>query len=110
MSLAFCMAFHTYIQKYEEAPLTEHIPVDADVLELRLPEDRKIQVKTAEDLQAIARKVGKPILHEVVDGRLQPLGSRLPRKASHLLAVYDGPWVYYCELQAEEEGREGHAP
>jgi hypothetical protein len=31
------------------------------------------------------------------------------KNGSHVLAVYDGPWVYYCELQAEEPIREGAA-
>lgn len=83
------------------------ISVDAEVVEFRLPEDRRIQVKTAQDLTAIARKLGKPILHELVSRSEYPLGSRPRQNGSHILAVYDGPWVYYCELQAEEPDREG---
>jgi hypothetical protein len=82
------------------------VNIDAEVVELRLPEDCRIQVKSAEDLEAIARKLGRPILHEVVDGRLHPIGSRLPCRGRHLLAVYDGPWVYYCEIHADAEDRE----
>ncbi len=82
------------------------IPFDAEIEELRLPEARRIHVKSAEDLEVIARKLGRPILHEVVDGPEHPVGSKLPWKDTHLLAVYDGPWVYYCELQAEEQARE----
>ncbi len=86
--------------------MTSRISVDAEVVELRLPEDHRIHVKSPEDIEAIARKVGKPILHEVVDSRLHPVGCKLPWKGSHLLAVYDGPWVYYCELKADKPARE----
>jgi hypothetical protein len=86
--------------------LTARFSLDADVVELRLPENRRIQVKSAEDLQAISRKLCKPILHEVVDGREWTLGCSLPLKGSHLLAVYDGPWVYYCEIQSEQATKE----
>ena len=101
--------------------MTERILIDAEVLELRLPEDRRIQVRTAEDLEAIARKVGKPIIHELVDSydiqatstsskkgnRGNPIyetlincqGSELVKKGKHILAIYDGPWVYYCEVE-----------
>ena len=37
--------------------MTERVSVDAEVVELRLPEDRRIHVKTAEDLVIIARKI-----------------------------------------------------
>ncbi len=94
-----------YHSKDEVWMANVRISFDAEVVELRLPEDRKIQVKTAEDLEAIARKLCKPILHEVVDGGLHPPGSTPPRNGSHLLAVYDGPWVYYCEIKAEEPGK-----
>ncbi len=88
---------------------TNRVSFDAEVMELRLPEARRVQVKSAEDLEAIARKLGRPILHEVVDGREHSIGSKLPWKGAHLLAVYDGPWVYYCEIQAEEPVKEGLA-
>ncbi len=87
----------------------QRISIDAEVVELRLPEDRRIQVKTAEDLEAIARKLWKPILHEAVDGRPYVVGSNPIPNGSHVLAVYDGPWVYYCEIQAEEPTKEGPA-
>ncbi len=87
----------------------QRILIDADVVELRLPEDRRIQVKTAEDLQAIARKLCKPILHEVVHIDPYPADSKPILNGSHVLAVYDGPWVYYCELRAEESSKEGLA-
>ena len=74
------------------------IVIDAEVLELRLPEDRRIRVKNAEDLASIARKLGKPILHEVVDQRLCVMDSKSSTDGSHVLAVYDGSWVYFCEL------------
>jgi hypothetical protein len=89
--------------------MSGRVSFDAEVVELRLPEDRRIQVKTAEDLEAIARKLCKPILHEVVDGHPYPVSSNPLKNGSHVLAVYDGPWVYYCELQAEEPIREGAA-
>ncbi len=85
------------------------ISFDAEVVELRLPEDTRIQVKSAEDLQAIARKLGKPILHEAVSIDPYPEGSKPIQNGTHVLAVYDGPWVYYCEIKAELEGREGPA-
>ena len=54
------------------------INVDAEVMELRLPKDRRIQTKSAHDLEAIAEKVDKPvILLAVVDERLHPVGSTL---------------------------------
>jgi hypothetical protein len=90
--------------------VTTRVSFDAEVVELRLPEDCRIRIKTAEDLQAIARKLCKPILHEVVDGHPYPAGSNLQKNGSHVLAVYDGPWVYYCETQAEEPTKEGLAP
>ena len=82
------------------------ISFDAEVLELRLPEDRRIQVRSAEDLEAIARKVCKPILHEVVNGRSYAVGSNPIPNGSHVLAVYDGPWVYYCEIQSKDSIKE----
>jgi hypothetical protein len=88
--------------------LTNRIVFDAEVVELCVPEDRRIQVKTGEDLEAIARKLGKPILHEV-DDHPYPARSKPPKNGSHLLAVYDGAWVYYCELEAEETRRGNHA-
>ena len=90
--------------------MAKSISFDAEVVELRLPEDRKIQVRTAEDLEVIARKLCKPILHEVVDGHPYPAGSKPFGNGSHILACYDGPWVYYCEIKADAEGREGPAP
>ncbi len=90
--------------------MATRISFNAEVVELRLSEAQPIEIRTAEDLEVIARKLGKPILHEVVDSRLSSIGSRLPLKGSHILAVYDGPWVYYCELKAEPEGRERPAP
>ncbi len=89
--------------------MTVRIVIDAEVVQLRLPEDRRIQVKTGQDLEAVARKLCKPILHEVVDGHLHPAGSKPLGNGSHILAVYDGPWVYYCEIQAEEPTRKGPA-
>ncbi len=35
----------------------ERISIDAEALELRLPEDRRIYVKTVDDLASIARKI-----------------------------------------------------
>jgi len=89
--------------------LTARVPFDAEVVELRLPEDRRIQVKTAEDLASIARKLGKPILRELVSGPRSDAGSKLIKEGSCVLAVYDSLWVYYCELQAEEP-TEGDTP
>ena len=89
--------------------MSGRVSFDAEAVELRLPEDRRIQVKTPQDLEVIARKVCKPILHEVVDGHPYPAGSKPLGNGSHVLAVYDGPWVYYCEIQAEAEEREGTA-
>jgi len=87
--------------------LQNHVSFDAEVVELRLPEDRRIQVKRAQDLEVIARKLCKPILHEEVDGRPYAVGSNPIGNGSHILACYDGPWVYYCEIQADEEEQEG---
>lgn len=95
------------VSKWIVLSLVDRVSYDAEVVELRLPEDHRIQVKSPEDIEAISRKVCKPILHEVVDGREHAIGCRLGWKGSHLLAIYDGPWVYYCELQAEEPAREG---
>jgi len=103
------MLAHKDTSTYMEPTLMGRISFDAEVVELRLPEDRKIQVRTAEDLEAIARKLCKPILHEVVDGRPYAVGSNPIGNGSHILACYDGPWVYYCEIKAEPEGREGPA-
>jgi hypothetical protein len=64
-------------------------------------------VKSAEDLAAIANKLGKPILHELVDGPSYTVGSDPTENGSHILAVYDGAWVYYCKIQAEDPTREG---
>jgi len=103
------MLAHKDTSAYMEPTLMGTISVDAEVVELRLPEDRRIQVKAAEDLASIARKLCKPILHEVVDGHPYPAGSKPLGNGSHILAVYDGPWVYYCEIKAEEPTREGVA-
>ena len=100
---------HRCVANAEDKPLNQRVSFDAEVVELHLPEDRRIQVKTAEDLASIARKLCKPILHEVVDGHPYPAGSSPPMNGSHLLAVYDGPWAYYCEIQAEESTKEGRA-
>ncbi len=86
--------------------MVDRLSYDAEVVELRLPEDRRIQAKSPEDVEAIARKLCKPILHELVDGHPYPAGSKPLRNGSHLLAVYDGPWVYYCELKADKPARE----
>ncbi len=102
-----CTYIHLDIQQYDGIPTVQRISIDAEVVELRLPEDRRIQVKSAEDLATIARKVGKPILHEVVHIDPYPAGSKPILNGSHVLAVYDGPWVYYCELKAEEQTGEG---
>jgi hypothetical protein len=69
----------------------------------------RISIKNPKYLETIAKKLCKPILHEVVDGRDHSIGCRLPWKGSHLLSVYDGLWVYYCELKVEEPTREGPA-
>ncbi len=89
--------------------MSGRISFDAEVVELRLPEDHRIQVKTAEDLEIIARKLCKPILHEVVEIDPYPAGSKPILNGSHVLAVYDGPWVYYCEIEVEEPTRESLA-
>mgnify|MGYP007084791030 FL=1 len=91
--------------------MTKRISIDAEALELRLPEDRRILLKGLEDLTAVARKLSKPIIHELVDSyEVQP-GSEPAKKAAHLLAVYDGPWVYYCEVEEGPPAKEeAHAP
>ena len=78
--------------------MTNRIWIDAEVLELRLPEDRRIRVKNVEDLASIASKLSKPILHEVVNQRPCIMDSKSSTDGSHVLAVYDGSWVYFCEL------------
>ena len=90
--------------------MVDGISVDAEVLELRLPEDWRIHVKTLRELERIAGILRKPIIHELVSGEPSDVGSNPTKKGSHLYAVYDGPWVYYCELEADEQGREDHAP
>lgn len=82
------------------------ISIDAEIVELSLPEERRIQVRAPADLQAIAWKVGKPILRELVNALSFRAGPEPTKKHSHILAVYDGPWVYYCEIEAEEPARE----
>jgi len=37
--------------------MTEKISIDAEVAKLGLPEDRRIHVKTVDDLVSIARKI-----------------------------------------------------
>lgn len=82
------------------------ISFDAELLELRLPEDHRVLVRIPGGPHGHRRKLGKPIVHEVADGDPYPAGSTPPKNGSHLLAVYDGPWVYY-EIQAEESTKEG---
>jgi len=89
--------------------MSNRIAVDAEAVELRLPEDRRIQIKTPRELERIAGRVGKPIIHELVDSYEVQAGSEPAKKGSHLYTVYDGPWVYYCEVQAEEPAMEGSA-
>ena len=85
------------------------ITIDAEAVELRLPEDRRIHVKTPRELERIAGIVRKPVIHELVNTYGVQPGSEPAKKGSHLYAVYDGPWVYYCEVQAEEPAMEGSA-
>jgi hypothetical protein len=105
---AYCVI--TELRSYVSISGTEmagsRVSFDAEVVELRLPEDQRIQVRTAEDLTSIARKLCKPILHEVVDGHPYPAGSRAIGNGSQILAVYDGPWVFYCKLKADQEDRQ----
>jgi hypothetical protein len=89
--------------------LAERISFDAEVVELRLPEDRRIQVRSVRELEKIAGILRKPILRELIRDVTPVTGSNPTMRGSCALAVYDGPWVYYCELQAEPEGREGPA-
>ena len=86
--------------------MSDRISVDAEALELRLPEDRKIQVRSPRELEKIAGILRKPIIREVVNGKLYLVGSNPTKKGSYLYAVYDGLWVYYCEVQAETPDRE----
>jgi hypothetical protein len=104
----YCIVLYLYTHTLEqrEVGLNHRVSVDAEVVELRLPEDHRIQVKTAEDLEVIARKLCKLILHEVVHVHPYPEGSSPIPNGSHVLAVYDGPWVYYCELKAQEPAKE----
>lgn len=86
------------------------MPFDAEVVAFSLPKDRSIQVKSTEDLVGIAKKLNKPILHGAFGGHDHPSGSSLDRKGFHILVVYDGPWVYYCEIQESSWAREGAKP
>ena len=79
--------------------MSDRISIDAEAVELRLPEDRRILVKTSRQLERISGIVRKPIIHEVVDSYDNQVGSEPTKKAAHLYAVYDGPWVYYCECE-----------
>ena len=86
--------------------MADGITFDAEALELRLPEDRRIQVKTPQDLKRIAGILKKPILRELVSNDTHVTDPSSIKKGSCVLAVYDGLWVYYCEAQAETTDRE----
>jgi len=91
--------------------VSDRISIDAEALELRLPEHRRIQVKTPRELERIAGIVRKPVIHELVDSYDVRVGPELTKKAAHLYAVYDGPWVYYCEVEEGPPAKEeAHAP
>jgi len=104
------MLAHKDTSAYMEPTLMGTISVDAEVVELRLPEDRKIHVKTPRELERIAGILKKPILRELVSNDTGVTDPSSIKKGSCVLAVYDGPWVYYCELEADAQGREDHAP
>jgi hypothetical protein len=95
------------VGKLSVGVLATRTSFDAEVVELRLPEDKRIQVQSAEDLEAIGRKV--PILHEIAYVHPYPEGSKPIANESHVLAEYDGPWVCYCELRDEETATKGPA-
>ena len=86
--------------------MSEKISVDAEALELRLPESRRIHVKTPRELERIAGILRKPVIHELVTGGSSNMGSEPSRKGSHLYAVYDGPWFYYCEVEKDPPAKE----
>jgi hypothetical protein len=97
------------MQVPEMLAMTERVSVDGKVVEVGRTEGGRSQVKTAEGLEAIARRVGTRILHELVIGHacLGGLGCAMNRQ--HLLAVYDEAWVFCCEIQAEGSTWEGRA-
>ena len=86
--------------------MADGITFDAEALELRLPEDRRIQVKTPRELERIAGILRKPILCETVTNDTGVTDPSSTEKGSCMLAVYDGLWVYYCEVQAKTTDRE----
>ena len=88
--------------------MTRNIAADANALELRLPEDRSIHLLGLEDLVAVAKKLGKPVIRELVYREPGETGPGPAGRSTYLLAVYDGPWAYYCEV--EEEKPEKRAP
>ncbi len=73
-----------------------------EAVRLCLPEDRRIQLEKPSDLLAVARRLEKPILHG--EGYRYPVSdsSMNGNGHVHILAVYDGAWVYYCEIRVEE--------
>ena len=108
----YCILLYLYKHTLDQKgkALSNRISIDAEVVELRLPEDRKIHVKTPRELERIAGILKKPILRELVSNDTGVTDPSSIKKGSCVLAVYDGPWVYYCELEADEQGREDHAP
>ncbi len=75
---------------------------EVEAVRLCLPEDRRIQLEKPSDLLAVARWLEKPILHGEVYRYPVPDSSMASNGCVHILAVYDGAWVYYCEMQAEK--------
>ncbi len=73
-----------------------------EAVRLCLPEDRRIQLQKPSDLLAVARWLEKPILHGEVYRYPVPESSMGRNGRVHILAVYDGAWVYYCEIRVEE--------
>lgn len=82
--------------------MTNEITIDAEALELQLPEDRRIHLRGSGDLVVVARKLGKPVIREVVYREPGEAGSELAGRGKHILAVYDCFWVYYCEVEEEK--------
>ena len=81
--------------------MTGRICFDAEALELRLPEDWRIHLRDVKDLAVVATKLGKPIIHQFVDDHAIQHDSIGGKRTVHILVVYDGPWIYYSEVQAE---------
>jgi hypothetical protein len=75
---------------------------EVEAVKLCLPEDRRIQLEKPSDLLAVARWLGKPILHGVIDRYPNPDCSTHAGAEVQILAVYDQAWVYYCELTVEK--------